>query len=129
MNVAYVTCAPAGETDWEEIVWSELNCNVKRLQARIVKATQQGRWNKVKAMQHLLTHSFSGKALAVKRVTTNKGKRTPGVDKIIWATPKSKADAISSMTQRGYQPLPLRRIYIAKKSGKQRPLGIPTVPA
>ena len=125
MNVANATCAPAGEIDWEKIEWSELNCNVKRLQARIVKATQQGRWNKVKALQHLLTHSFSGKALAVKRVTSNKGKKTPGVDKIIWTTPKAKADAITSMTQRGYQPLPLRRIYIAKKSGKQRPLGIP----
>ncbi len=74
-----------------------------------------------------LTHSFSGKAFAVKRVTSNKGKRTPGVDRIIWATPKAKADAISSMTQRGYQPLPLRRIYIAKKNGKQRPLGIPAM--
>ena len=102
MNVTNATCAPAGETDWEKIKWSELNCNVKRLQARIVKATQQGRWNKVKALQHLLTHSFSGKAFAVKRVTSNKGKRTPGVDRIIWAIPKAKADAISSMTQRGY---------------------------
>ena len=54
MNVANATCAPAGEIDWEKIEWSELNCNVKRLQARIVKATQQGRWNKVKALQHLL---------------------------------------------------------------------------
>ncbi len=127
MNVANATCAPAGEIDWEKIEWSELNRNVKRLQARIVKATQQGRWNKVKALQHLLTRSFSGKAIAVKRVTTNKGKQTPGVDRIIWTTPKSKADAITSMTQRGYQPLPLRRIYIAKKSGKKRPLGIPAM--
>ncbi len=127
MNVTNATCAPAGEIDWEKIKWSELNYNVKRLQARIVKATQQGRWNKVKALQHLLTHSFSGKALAVKRVTTNKGKRTPGVDRIIWVTPKAKADAITSMTQRGYQPLPLRRIYIAKKNAKQRPLGIPAM--
>ncbi len=129
MNVAKATCAPTGVIDWEEINWSQANRNVKRLQSRIVKATQQNRWNKVKALQHLLTHSFSGKALAVKRVTSNKGKRTPGVDRIIWDTPKAKADAISQMRQRGYQPLPLRRVYIAKKSGKTRPLGIPTVPA
>jgi len=100
---------------------------VKRLQNRIVKATQQNRWNKVKALQHLLTHSFSGKVLAVKRVTSNKGKRTPGVDRIIWDTPKAKADAISQMKQWGYQPLPLRRVYVAKKSGKKRPLGIPAM--
>jgi len=127
MNVASATCAPTGVIDWEGINWSQANQNVKRLQSRIVKATQQNRWNKVKALQHLLTHSFSGKAISVKRVTSNKGKRTPGVDRIIWDTPKAKADAISQMRQRGYQPLPLRRVYIAKKSGKKRPLGIPTM--
>ena len=129
MNVASATCAPTGVIDWEEINWSQANHNVKRLQNRIVKATQQNRWNKVKALQHLLTHSFSGKALAVKRVTSNKGKKTPGVDRITWDTSKAKADAISQMKQRGYQPLPLRRVYISKKSGKKRPLGIPTVQA
>ena len=78
MNAATATCAPSSGTDWDSINWLELNRNVKRLQTRIVKATQQNRWNKVKALQHLLTHSFSGKALAVKRATSNKGKRTPG---------------------------------------------------
>ena len=125
MNVVSATCAPTGVTDWDGINWTQANQNVKRLQSRIVKATQQNRWNKVKALQHLLTHSFSGKALAVKRVTSNKGKRTPGVDRIIWDTLKAKAEAISQMKQQGYKPLPLRRVYIAKKSGKMRPLGIP----
>ena len=54
--------------------------NVRRLQARIVKATQEGRWNKVKVLQRLLTHSHSGRVVAVERVTQNKGKKTPGVD-------------------------------------------------
>ena len=71
-----------------------INRNVRRLQARIVKATQEGRWGKVKALQRLLTHSFSGKALAVRRVTENQGKNTPGVDKVIWNTPQKKATAI-----------------------------------
>jgi len=60
--------------DWHAIDWQHLNQNVRRLQARIVKATQAGRWGKVKALQRLLTRSFSGKALAVKRVTENHGK-------------------------------------------------------
>ncbi|WP_235347908.1 reverse transcriptase N-terminal domain-containing protein [Acidithrix ferrooxidans] len=59
----------------------------------------------------------------MKRVTTNKGNKTPGVDKIIWSTPKSKTDAITQVTQRGYQPLALRRIYIAKKNPKEETLG------
>lgn len=56
--------------NWPAINWHKANQNVRRLQARIVKATQQGRWGKVKALQRLLTHSFSGKALAIRRVSS-----------------------------------------------------------
>ena len=100
---------------------------VRRLQARIVKATQEKRWGKVKALQRLLTHSFSGKAVAVRRVTENQGKKTPGVDKVIWETPEKKARAIRDLKQRGYQPQPLRRVYIPKSTGAQRPLSLPTM--
>ena len=61
---------------WHAIDWQKVHGNVRRLQVRIVKAVKEGRWGKVKALQHLLTRSFSGKALAVKRVTENQGKRT-----------------------------------------------------
>ena len=94
---------------------------------RIVKATKEKRWGKVKALQRLLTHSFSGKALAVRRVTENQGKNTPGVDKVTWNTPHKKINAIYSLRQRDYHPQPLRRIYIPKKNGKKRPLGIPVM--
>lgn len=116
-------------TDWQAIHWHKVHRNVRRLQARIVKATQEGRWGKVKALQYLLTRSFSGKALAVKRVTENQGKRTPGVDGEIWDTPQKKATAIQRLRQRGYKPQPLRRIYIPKNHKKEakRPLSIPTM--
>lgn len=101
---------------------------MRRLQARIVKAKQEGRWGKVKALQRLLTHSFSGKALAVKRVTENQGKRTPGVDGEIWNSPSNKAAAIGTLRRRGYRPQPLRRVYIPKSDGKRkRPLSIPVM--
>ena len=115
------------EMGWHAIHWQAVNQEVRRLQVRIVKAQQQGKWGKVKALQHLLTHSFSGKALAVKRVTENQGKRTPGVDGEIWKTPQKKAEAIETLKQRGYHPRPLRRIYIPKSNGAQRPLSIPMV--
>lgn len=112
--------------EWHSVEWRKVNQNVRRLQARIVKATQEKRWNKVKALQHLLTHSLSGKLIAVKRVTENSGKRTSGVDKVTWETPEKKIAAVRSLKSRGYKPLPLKRVYIPKSNGKTRPLGIPT---
>src|SRR5205085_8159558 len=116
-----------GVTDWHAIDWESATHNVRRLQARIVKATKEKRWGKVKALQRLLTHSFSGKALAVRRVTENQGKKTSGVDKVLWDTPEKKAQAIHDLRQRDYHPQPLRRVYIPKSNGARRPLSIPTM--
>ncbi len=116
-----------GVTDWHAIDWESANHTVRRLQARIVKATQEGKWGKVKALQRLLTRSLSGKALAVRRGTENQGKNTPGVDRITWNTPQKKLNGVYSLRQRDYHPQPLRRIYSPKKNGKKRPLGIPSM--
>lgn len=123
-------CAPSSKTvDWNAIDWRTAHQNVRRLQVRIVKAMQEGRWGKVKALQHLLTHSFSGRVMAVRRVTENRGKRTPGIDGNVWDTPHKKSVVVQSLRQRGYHPQPLRRVYIPKSSNpkKLRPLGIPTM--
>ena len=118
-------CAPSHtEVDWYSIDWAKCQRQVKRLQARILKAQQAKKTGKVKALQWLLTHSFSAKALAVKRVTENKGKTTAGVDGETWATPEAKAQAIHSLKRHGYKAKPLKRIYIPKTNGK-RPLSIP----
>jgi len=127
MNASTVCAASGLEMSWHSINWAECHRQVRRLQARIVKATQEGRWNKVKALQWLLTHSWSGRMVAVKRVTENQGKKTPGVDKETWSTPEAKLQAVLSLRRRGYQPLPLRRVLIPKSNGKLRPLGIPTM--
>src|SRR5256886_10843901 len=126
-SVPSVGAASHEAENWHSINWNKAHCNVRRLQARIVKATQEKKWGKVKARPRLLTHSFSGKALAVRRVTENQGKNTPGVDKVTWKTPQKKSNAIYSLRQRDYHPQPLRRIYIPKKNGKKRPLGIPVM--
>jgi len=110
---------------WHSINWPQAHRIVRRLQARIVKATEARRWGKVQALQRLLTHSFSGKALAVKRVTENQGKRTPGVDGKTWSTPQEKARALQMLRQRSYHPQPLRRISLPKRNGSKRPLSIP----
>lgn len=87
---------------------------------RIAKAVKEDRWNKVNALQYLLTRSFYAKLLAVKRVTSNKGKKTPGVDGVVWKGARAKWRAACSLRRRGYRPQPLRRIYIPKKNGKKR---------
>jgi len=126
MDAATPACAPS-DLAWNGISWADAQRQVRRLQTRIVKSVQEGRHNKAKALQWLLTHSFSGKALAVKRVTENKGKNTAGVDKVTWKTPRAKTNAIASLKRRGYSALPLRRVMIPKKNGKLRPLGIPVM--
>ena len=113
--------------NWESIDWNKARTYVKKLQMRIVKAQKEGRYSKVKSLQWLLTHSFYAKALAVKRVTSNSGRKTSGVDHELWLTPQAKFNAISKLKRRGYTPQPLRRHYIPKKNGKMRPLGIPTM--
>ncbi|MFZ0929148.1 MAG: group II intron reverse transcriptase/maturase [Syntrophobacteraceae bacterium] len=110
---------------WNSIDWNEAQRQVRRLQVRIAKAVKDNRWNKVKVLQYLLTHSFYAKLLAVKRVTSNKGKNTPGVDGVLWKDARAKGRAACSLRRRGYHPQPLRRIYIPKKNGKLRPLSIP----
>ena len=129
MTTANITVGASSyqETKWHSINWDGAHRLVRRLQVRIAKAISQGRWNKAKALQRLLTHSFYSKAVAVKRVTENHGKKTPGVDGATWKTPELKAKAVNSLKRRGYKPQPLRRVYIPKANGKLRPLGIPTM--
>jgi RNA-directed DNA polymerase len=75
----------------------------------------------------MLTRTLSAKLYAVRRVTQNQGARTAGVDRELWDSPESRWLAVGRLKRRGYRPLPLRRVYIPKANGKERPLGIPTM--
>lgn len=124
-NIALADAPSHDAIAWHAINWRETNRNVRRLQARIVKAVQAGKQHKVRALQRLLAHSLSGQAMAVKRVTENQGKNTPGVDGEIWDTPTKKTNAIQRLRERYFKAKPLKRRYIPKSNGKLRPLGIP----
>jgi RNA-directed DNA polymerase len=116
----------ASSTTWSDIEWQKVEVNVYRLQMRIAKARRERRFNKVKALQWLLTHSLEAKLLAVKRVTSNQGAKTPGVDGELYQSDKRKMELALSLKQQGYKAQPLRRVYIPKRNGK-RGLGIPTL--
>jgi RNA-directed DNA polymerase len=114
--------------DWHSINWKQAHCNVRRLQSRIVQAQQRGQKRKVRALQFILTRSYSARYLAVRRVTENTGKRTAGVDGQLFNTPAQKARAGENLTAEDYGARPLRRVFIPKNNGKKmRPLGIPTM--
>lgn len=129
MTASISTGAPSAvhSDSWSTLNWPKIKSGVFRLQVRIAKAEREGRTGKVKALQRILTNSFYAKCLAVKRVTSSTGAKTPGIDGVIWKTNIQKAQAVSGLKARGYSPQPLRRIYIPKKSGKLRPLSIPTL--
>ncbi|WP_254919506.1 reverse transcriptase N-terminal domain-containing protein [Pantoea sp. VS1] len=95
-------CAASGKgQQWDAINWPNIEANVSRLQARIVKAVQENRWNKVRVLSYLLTRSMSGKFLATSRVTSNKGRNTAGVDGITWDSPAKRFAGALSLKSRG----------------------------
>lgn len=97
------------------------------MQMRIAKSVRDNRWGKAKALQRLVSRSFYCKLWAVKCILNNKGSRTPGIDGVRWNTPTSRWRAALNLRVRDYKAQPLRRLYILKKNGRQRPLGIPTL--
>jgi len=127
MSTLGVIEGPQGVADaWSGLDWNAVQRHVRRLQARIVKALKAGNWHRVRCLQRLLARSWAAKLLAVKRVCSNRGKRTAGVDGVILDTPAQRWRQAQALNAKGYRPQPLRRIYIPKKNGKRRALGIPT---
>lgn len=113
---------------WKDIDWDKAEKHVRRLQTRISKAYSKGEMNLARRLQHLLTKSFYAKAIAVRRVSqNNQGRRTPGVDGVLWLTDNKRMSATLSLNVGCYKAKPTRRIYIPKKNGKNRPLSIPTM--
>jgi RNA-directed DNA polymerase len=116
-------------TSWADIDWSLVEEHVRHLQGRIFRAAAAGKKQRVKSLQKLLVRSCFVKMLAIRQVTQqNKGKNTAGVDGVVCDTPQSRLRLLNEgLDLKGYQPKPVRRVFIPKSNGKRRPLGIPTV--
>ena len=115
-------------TTWADIKWHNVEGNVRRLQERIYRATTNKAWRTVKKLQKLLVRATSNKLLAIRRITQeNQGKHTAGIDGVVYDTPEARWKLFQEgLSLKGYKPKPVRRVYIPKDNGKQRPLGIPT---
>ncbi|MEU3028526.1 group II intron reverse transcriptase/maturase [Streptomyces incarnatus] len=122
---------PQGEPlDWHCIDWARTEGNVRRLRQRIFKATQEGDLKKVRNLQKLMLRSRSNTLVSVKRVTQqSKGRKTAGIDRERALTPQARARMAVDIDQQTqpWRARPVKRVYIPKSNGKQRPLGIPVM--
>lgn len=115
---------------WNKINWKDANIKVRKLQIEIASAYINKDFVRVSSLQDQLVRSFAARALAVRKVTSNKGRKTPGVDNVIWDSPAKRAEAINELgliSPKNYSPQPVKRVYVPKPNGEKRPLGIPTM--
>ena len=124
-NMSQSIYHPTKEKQWTSINWSKVEKTIENGQHRIPKAMERGERRKIRDLQRLLNRSLSARLKAVRIVAQeNSGKKTPGIDGEIWTTPSRKLQAALELRNRS-KTKPLKRIYIPKSGGNQRPLGIP----
>ena len=119
----------AAATDWSRIDWQKVEKSVLRLQHRIFMAKVKGDVKGMASLQRLLASSRAAKLLAIRKVgQENRGRKTPGIDGVVSRSDRDRVRLLKDgLSLKDYVPQPVRRVFIPKANGKQRPLGIPTM--
>jgi RNA-directed DNA polymerase len=129
MQPSRLANGPVRRTDWQALNWRQAHRVVRNLRFRIFRATRANDWRRVRSLQKPLLRCYSNRISSVRRVTQdNAGKDTPGVDRVLVKTPEARGqlvDQLATLLPRAARPV--RRVYIPKANGEQRPLGIPTI--
>ena len=129
--VAVVVNGPEDDPlDWHATDWRAAEEDVRRLRQRIFTASQAGDLKRVRNLQKLMLRSHANTLLSVRRVTeVNAGRKTAGIDGMVVLLPQAKAELADWVQRRSepWQARPVKRVYIPKAGGKQRPLGIPVL--
>jgi len=126
---ATVSEARIGPCDWNQIDWRQAVQYVRQLRREIFRAAKRGDLKMVRTLQRIMLRSYENRVVSVRRVTqTNRGKNTPGVDKVVLKTPAARGKLVDRLGEyEPWKPLPAKRVYIPKANGKERPLGIPVI--